>query len=201
MDFSGSAWTEGLGETKLLIGWTSVERLKLDNRGRSSFGMIAALKATGCAKVVNTQTESQMGKSHTHSQRFKSFWCTAHIQFGKSRVFMQDRRQAFATIIVLFCVCGGVLGNKLILKDSFRQNRTPLQSSAEGKWAIGADIPLANRGNNDKKHERANKQAKSRDYTNKAALLGRRYPYWGTWRGLWLTKTHSSHRFLFFFPK
>lgn len=67
MDFSGSAWTEGLGETKLLIGWTSVERLKLDNRGRSSFGMIAALKATGCAKVVNTQTESQMGKSHKHT--------------------------------------------------------------------------------------------------------------------------------------
>lgn len=27
--------------------------------------MIVALKATGCAKVVNTQTESQMGKSHT----------------------------------------------------------------------------------------------------------------------------------------
>lgn len=137
MDFSGSAWTEGLGETKLLIGWTSVERLKLDNRGRSSFGMIAALKATGCAKVVNTQTESQMGKSHkhthTHSQRFKPFWCAAHIQFGKSRVSTQDRRQAFATIKVLFCVCGEVLGNKLILKDSFRQNRTPLQRSAEGK--------------------------------------------------------------------
>ncbi len=29
--------------------------------------MIVALKATGCAKVVNTQTESQMGKSHKHS--------------------------------------------------------------------------------------------------------------------------------------
>lgn len=67
MDFSGSAWTEGLGKPKLLIGWTSVERLKLDNRGRSSSGMIAALKAIGCAKVVNTQTESQMGKSHKHT--------------------------------------------------------------------------------------------------------------------------------------
>jgi len=68
VDFSGFAWAEGLGKSKLLIGWTSVERLKLDNRGRSSSGMIVALKATGCAKVVNTQAESQMGKSH-----FKSF--------------------------------------------------------------------------------------------------------------------------------
>lgn len=152
MDFSGSAWTEGLGETKLLIGWTSVERLKLDNRGRSSFGMIAALKATGCAKVVNTQTESQMGKSHKHTHTLNvsnSLMRCPHSVREVASFYARTSTGFCNNYSALLCLRRGF--EEQINSERFiqtEQNAAPELSG--GEVSCWRRHPLANHGNNEK---------------------------------------------------
>lgn len=142
--------------------------------------MIVALKATGCAKVVNTQTESQMGKSHTHIQHFRIILVRCpHSVWNVTSSFGTPTR--FCNIYgAPFCLRRGF--RKQINSERFiqtEQNAAPKLSGEEAScWRRH---PLANRGNNDKKKTQTRKQTSQIVRLHQqSALLGRVYLSRGT---------------------